>query len=316
MRMRKGIFQGSFPLAMNMQQCLDLTSQLGFDGIELTMESTEPLLGDAIGELDEEIQSIARSVGATGVREGALTLHSSTAEISEIASDAKRKGVQIHSIATMLLFFYPLSSPSRSVRGKGIEVVLKMIEAASILDASTVLVVPGLVTPSVGYNEVYYRSQDVLRILEPEARRFNVTLAIENVWNRFLLSPLEMARYVDEIRSTHVGVYLDVANVLAYGYPEDWLRTLGPRVKAVHFKDFRKDVGNILGFTHLFHGDVDWKAVMTALRDINYNGYVTVEVSPLQAHPLKGLQDARSSLALILDEMPLDAVPADTLRAG
>ena len=299
--MKRGLFQGCFPTHISMSRCLEVTSELGFDGFEVTMEDPTPLLPEAVNETTNEILAIGGSVGMTLIREGALNLNSPASEISKIAQLAASIGIRVHSIATMMLFFYPLSSQVPSVREKGIGIVVKMLEAASSLGADTILIVPGLVTPSVGYKEVYRRSQAVIRDLETEARRLGIVMAIENVWNRFLLSPLEMVRYVDELDSPYVGVYFDVANVLTYGYPHDWLRILGPRVKGVHFKDFRRDVDNILGFTHLLHGDINWPAVSTALKDINYQGYVTVEVPPLKTHPEKGIKEARDSLHLILE---------------
>ena len=240
--MYKGIYQGCFPPEMDMGKCLSLTSALGFDGLEVTMEDPTPLLPETLQESTEEIQAIGRSVGMTNSRKGALTLVSSNADRRELRELADEIGVRLHSIATMMLFFYPLSSPVPVVRDKGISVVLTMLHAAATLGADTVMVVPGLVTPNAGYREVYKRSQDVIRDLGTEAGRLGIVLAIENVWNRFLLSPLEMARYLDEVGSPYVGAYFDVANVLAFGYPQDWLRVLGPRVRAVHFKDYRKDI--------------------------------------------------------------------------
>ena len=298
--MRMGLFQGCLPPTVSMEQCLRLTAELGFEGLEVTMESSDPLPPEAVNETTQEIFDIGDSVGMTEAREGALSFESSLAEIKGVANLAADIGTRIHSIATMGHFFYPLSSPVQSVRDQGLEMALKMLEAAHTLGADTILLVPGLVTPSVGYREVYSRSQRAILELEEKAQELDIVIAIENVWNRFLLSPLEMAQYIDELNSPNVGVYFDVANILAYGYPEDWLRILGERIKAVHYKDFRKDIGNILGFTHLLHGDVNWSAVTGALRDIGYAGYVTVEVPPLRAHPLKGVRDAMSSLHLIL----------------
>ena len=297
---REGVFQGCFPMSMDTDSCLALAGRLGFDGLEMVMEDTSPFLPEALDACTDEILAIGRSVGVTTVRDGALTLDSSRAEVQRLKEHATRCGIGVHSVATMLLFYYPLSSPIPSVREKGIEVVLKMMEAASVFGADTVLIVPGLVTPSVGYRETYQRSQAVIRDLATEAGRLAVVLGVENVWNRFLLSPLEMRRYIEEIGSPNVGVYFDVANILTYGYPQDWLRILGPLVKAVHFKDFRKDVDNILGFTHLMHGDVDWPAVISALRDIAFEGFVTAEVSALKDFPEKGLSDTKAAMDLIL----------------
>jgi L-ribulose-5-phosphate 3-epimerase len=302
--MKTGIYQGCFATSLDMARCVRLASELGFDGLEVTMEDPEPLSPEAKEESTQDILAIGRSVGMTTTRDGALTLNSSEAEIQEIGLLAQEAGTRIHSIATMMLFFYPLSSRVPTVRDKGIDITLKILQAASTLGADTVLVIPGLVTPSVGYREAYRRSQSVIRDLETEARRLGVVLAIENVWNRFLLSPLEMARYLDELGSEYVGAYFDVANVMTFGYPADWLRELGHRVKGIHFKDFRQDIDNILGFTHLLHGDVDWHAVVGALREITYQGYVTVEVPPLKTHPENGPRDAKTSLDLILNSYP------------
>ena len=301
---KHGLFQGSFPPTFSMADCLMIATDLGFDGLELTIEDPEPLLPEAVNETTQEILAIGQSVGMSGMREGALHLSRSNAEIDQLAKSATQFGIRLHSIATMLLFFYPLSSDIPTVRDKGIEIVLKMLEAAAVFEAETILIVPGLVTPQNGYKEVYQRSQVVLKELAAEAQLKGVTIGIENVWNRFLLSPLEMVRYIDEIGSPFVGAYIDVANVLTYGYPEDWLKILGSHVVAVHFKDFKKDIDNIRGFTHLLHGDVNWMAVREALNQIQYQGFITVEVPPLRNLPLKGIRDAKSSMDEILAIIP------------
>ena len=302
--MKHGLFQGSFPPAISMDDCLAIANDLGFDGLEVTLEDPEPLLPEAVNETTQEILAIGQSVGMSEMRVGALHLNRTNAEIDHLAKSAAQTGIRLHSIATMLLFYYPLSSGIPGVRDKGIDIVLKMLEAAAIFEAETILIVPGLVTPQDGYAEVYQRSQVILKELSVEARHKGIKIGIENVWNRFLLSPLEMARYIDEIGSPFIGAYVDVANVLTYGYPEDWLKILGSRVMAVHFKDFRKDIDNILGFTHLLHGDVNWMAVSDALKEINYQGFITVEVPPLKNLPLKGIRDAKSSLDQILANTP------------
>lgn len=276
-----------------------LAAELGFDGLEITAEDAEPLLPEAVDALTEEIVQIGQSVGMTIERPGAITLQSDREHVATVSDIARQFGVRIHSLASMAHFFYPLSSPVRKVRDRAIELALKMLSIAEIAGADTVLLVPGMVTPTVGYREAYRRSQAVIRDLAVEAERRRVVLALENVWNYFLLSPLEMARYLDEIGSDAVGAYFDVANVLPYGFPADWLRILGERVRGVHFKDFRKDIRNLQAFVHLLHGDVAWDRVAQALREIAYDGYVTVEVPPLRQQPLKALRDARSSLDVI-----------------
>ncbi len=298
--MRKGIYQGCFPDTVSTARCVQQAADLGFDGIELTMEDPAPLTAEAEAACTEDILAIGRSVGMTTTRTGALTIESSPDEIEQVGHVTASAGIRVHSLATMMLFFYPLSSPLRSLRDKGIDVVLHMLRAASHLGADTVLIYPGLVTPTVGYREVYRRSQAIVRDLAAEAERLGVAMALETVWNRFLQSPLEMVDYIDEIGSDYVGAYVDVANLLRLGYPQDWLHILGSRVRGVHFKDYRRDVDNILGFTHLLHGDVDWPAVVDALRAIDYTGFVTVEVPPIPSMPEHGPREAKAALDMIL----------------
>ena len=300
--MKLGLYQGSIPYHLPMQRCLTLTAELNFDGLEIALEDQEPLLPEAANSLSADIVAIGKSVGMTTERPKALHLGSSLEDCRQVATQANQAGIRIHSLATMMHFFYPLSSANAKVRERGIQIALKMLRVAAEVGAETILLVPGVVDETAGYREVFERSKAVIRDLLPEAERRGVVLAIENVWNRFLLSPLETADYIDSFASESIGVYFDVANILQYGYPDDWLRILGPRVKAIHFKDFRSDIGNITGFTHLLHGDVPWERVVDALHEIEYQGYVTVEVPPLKTGGVKGLCDAKSSLDFILSE--------------
>jgi hexulose-6-phosphate isomerase len=134
--------------------------------------------------------------------------------------------------------------------------------------------------PIVRYDVAWQRAEEFLTKLVPEAESAGVVLAIENVWNKFLLSPLEMQRMVDERKSDAIGVYFDVGNILLYGYPQQWIEILGKRIARVHLKDFRQSVGTLAGFVDIGEGDVDWEAVGVALHAINYSGPLTAEVVP------------------------------------
>ena len=107
-----------------------------------------------------------------------------------------------------------------------------------------------------------------------------MNIGVENIWNKFLLSPLEMRRFIDEIDCPNVGVWLDVANMMMFGYPEQWIRILGKRIVKVHFKDFRRAVKSLDGFVDLLAGDVDWKAVREGLEAIGYQGWCNGEMCP------------------------------------
>ena len=126
----------------------------------------------------------------------------------------------------------------------------------------------------------YARSQEALAKLAPQAAAAKVAIGIENVWNRFLLSPLETARFLDEIGSPWVGMYLDVGNVVYLGYPEQWVELLAKHIKKLHMSDYRFDQAGIGAFVDLFAGDVDFPAVAKAIAAIGYDDYITLEMLP------------------------------------
>jgi hexulose-6-phosphate isomerase len=158
---------------------------------------------------------------------------------------------------------------------KGLET---SIRNANFWGAETVLLVPAVVNPETSYQEAWTRSQQQIRKVLPLAEKMKVIIAVEEVWNKFLLSPLEMSRYIDEFKSPWVKSYLDVGNMVFYGYPQDWLRTLNKRVVKLHIKDFRFK-NRMAEFVPLREGDIDWKAVYKALADIGYKGTATLELS-------------------------------------
>ena len=153
--------------------------------------------------------------------------------------------------------------------------------ASTPLTLTTLAGQPG----STGYADAYKRSQAQIRKLIPSAEKNKVVIAVENVWNKFLLSPMEFARYVDEFQTPWVRAYFDVGNIVLYGFPQDWIRTLGvSRIAKVHLKDFRNRRNmvvraNVPEFVNLREGDIDWKEVHKAFQDIGYKGYMTVELS-------------------------------------
>jgi len=260
--MKKGINRWGF-VEKNVRDCIKRAKKTGFEGIELNLEA-----------------------------EGEITLASKEKELLEIKKFAADTGLEISSIIAALLWKYPLTSGDKTIAKKGKDVVKKSVEIASILQADTVLVIPGVVgsvllapTEVYPYDVVYKRSQEVLKELAPFAREHQVYLGVENVWNKFLLSPTEMKNFIDEINEEYVQAYFDVGNVLLYGYPEHWIRILGKRIKKVHFKDFRTAVGTLDGFVGLLHGDVNWKEVMAAFKEIGYDGYAIAEYIPYKFHP-------------------------------
>jgi len=237
--------------------------------------------GACIGVLPEgmtilEKFQLAKRAGFDGIEPNTLN---SADELKECKEAAERTGVKITSIMNSDHWKYPLSDDDPEVVKKCVEGIKTSMHNAHDLDAGAVLLVPGIVTASVRYVDVYRRSQAEIRKLLPLARELKVIIAIEEVGNRFLLSPLEMARYIDEFKSSWVRSYFDIGNVVATGYPQDWIRTLGKRVCRMHIKRFEPgtDHPKFDPNDRRTQG-IDWQDVRKALNEIGYNGWITAEV--------------------------------------
>ena len=204
-------------------------------------------------------------------------------EAEETLEASKKAGVRIHSVMNRDHWKYPLSSPDPQVVAKSMQGLETSLRNAKLWGADTVLLVPAVVTPDTGYKQAWDRSYVQIRKILPLAAELKVIVAIEEVWNKFLLSPLEMASYVDGFRSPWVKSYFDVGNVVISGYPQDWIRTLGKRIVKLHLKDFSFRMNpeikkRVPDFVPLREGDIDWKEVYRALSEIAYRGSATVEL--------------------------------------
>lgn len=219
----------------------------------------------------EDRFKLAKDIGLEGVEVSPV---SDADEIKAMRDASEQTGVRIHSVI-FGGWGAPLSSPDPAVAGKGAADLAAALESAKALGADNVLLVPAVVNESTRYSEAYERSQKQIRKLIPQAEKLKVMILVENVWNNFLLSPIEFARYVDELKSPWVQAYFDVGNVLAFGWPEDWIRTLGKRIKKVHLKDFKRGPRQ---FCNLRDGDVNWPEVRKALREVGYKDFVTSEL--------------------------------------
>ncbi|MCK5733756.1 MAG: sugar phosphate isomerase/epimerase, partial [Candidatus Latescibacteria bacterium] len=259
--MKKSINQWAFAKD-TARGCMELAKDAGFEAIELAL-----------------------------AEDGDITLDSTETEIRAIRETADRIGIELASLATGLFWSYSLTSNDADMRKKALDVAKKELEIAGWLGVDAILVVPGAVgvdfvpgSEVIPYDVAYERALAAIRELAPVAEQLKVTVGVENVWNKFLLSPLEMRDFVDAVDSDYVGVYFDVGNVIATGYPEHWIQILGKRIKRVHFKDFRRNVGTLDGFVDLLEGDVNWPEVMAALRKIGYKSYATAEMIPPYTH--------------------------------
>ncbi|MFH1823763.1 MAG: sugar phosphate isomerase/epimerase family protein [Candidatus Firestonebacteria bacterium] len=262
--MKKAINYWSFPGGLegkkSLKEAINEAKKYGFEGIELCM-----------------------------FEEGEVSLKTTKSDCESFLNEAKKAGICISSLATGIFWSYNLGSSKKADREKAGKVVEKMLELASYLKVDTILVVPGAVdvffNPSaeiVSYDDVYNRVKEGLKKLVPIAEKYKVCIGLENVWNKFFLSPVEVKDFVDSFKSNYLGVYFDVGNVLPFGYPEQWIKILGKRIKKVHLKDFRFACGHggTNGFVDLLEGDVNWPEVIKALKEVGYDGYLVAEMIP------------------------------------
>lgn len=273
--MLKSVNQWCFPDGTALDTVFAVSQKAGLDAVELNLY-------------------------ASGAPAG-FTMDTTAAEADEIARQAAEHGLKLRSISTGLLWGAPLSSPDADVRKRGSAIVHKQLEIAERIGADTVLVVPGTVNENSAYDQCYENSKRELELLIPEAERRGVKIGVENVWNKFLLSPLEMKQYVDDLNSPNLGVYFDVGNILLYGYPEQWIRILGSRIAKIHVKDFKTSAGNGSGFVPLMAGDVNWPKVIAALREIGYNDTLTAEISAYAASAYQAIYDTANQLEAIIN---------------
>jgi L-ribulose-5-phosphate 3-epimerase len=221
---------------------------------------------------------------------------------NEVMKARDATGLQISSVCSAKHWNAPLSDPSPRVREEGLLALKVTLEDAAVYGCDSILFVPGRVNESVSYDDCWNRSTAELKKILPLAEKLGVKIAVENVWNNFLLSPIEAAMYVDQFRSPYLGFFFDCGNVLVYGWPEQWIKILGKRIARVHIKEYSRKIadkqGKSAGFgVKLLEGDVNWTAVMKAFDDIGYSGWTTIE-QPGGDDP-EGLKDLCDRLARI-----------------
>jgi hexulose-6-phosphate isomerase len=253
------------------REFIDWAAEKGLDGVELTV-------GDC------------------------LSVDTTEAEAKELAAYAKAKGVGLRSLATGAGWGKWLCADDPAERVEAVEFVKKYLQLAAWLGAETVLVVPGATRVAwdashaeVSYLNAWRNATESIRELVPVAEELGVNLALENVWNRFLISPMEWKLFLDQFGSKRVGIYFDAANCCLNCRPQDFPEILGGYIKAVHLKNFEESdcAGGLHGFgDDLFKGVVDFKALFAALDKINYAGPCTVEMIPFSRLPDMTMPDA------------------------
>ncbi|MHC4442140.1 MAG: sugar phosphate isomerase/epimerase family protein [Planctomycetota bacterium] len=237
-KLKKSLILHLFPDSLSIADRFKMASDTGFDGMEIPTTENEK-------------------------------------DVEAIKAAADKTGIKVHSIMNMRHWKHPLSANNPEVAKYGLEGLKISLGNAKAVGADAVLLVPAVVKPNVRYKDAYQRSQREISKVLPLARELGVIIAVENVWNRFLLSPLEFARYVDEFKDPYLQAYFDVGNVVgAWGYPQDWILTLGKRIKKLHLKDFNFKKKQ---FVPIREGSVNWPSVRKAIDQIGYNGFLTLE---------------------------------------
>jgi hexulose-6-phosphate isomerase len=239
--MKKGISWFTLPAGLSTEQNFELVKSAGYDGVEPRTVRSEK-------------------------------------ELFELKEKADKTGLEIPSFIETVHWQAPLSSSHVEERMNTRRIFESNLEYAAQIGSNTVLCVPGVMSHDTSYLDVYNTAMNEIKILAKVAERVKVTLAIENVWNKFLLSPLEFARFLDEVNSPYVKAYFDCGNICLYGYPQDWIRTLGKsRIAKIHVKGFL-DYPHTIGFPKSLISDVPWKLIMDAIHGIDYDDYLTVEI--------------------------------------
>lgn len=204
--------------------------------------------------------------------------------VKELLEAKKKSGIEIPSTVNADHWSKPLSDPDPAVRKHIIGSISKSLDQTLELGGDTLLVVPGVVSAKVSYEQAYNNSLNTIRDLIPHVERTGIKIGLENVWSNFILSPLEAKRFVDDIGHPQIGWYFDIGNILRYGWPEHWIETLGHRIFKLHAKEFSREKMNNEGLGKGFNvdigqGDIDWPVVMKALEKVGYNGgWLTAEV--------------------------------------
>ena len=268
----------TFAQDVNIREACEQVKKAGYDGVELVISEN-----------------------------GELNMKTTEKELLQMHSMVNDMGLEVASVGAWNMWEHNLAGNDEADAEYACSIAKKQVECAQAFGADATLIVPGWVGTNfapgiVRYDQAYENSQKRLAKLAPFAEAAGVALAVENVWNKFLLSPLEMRRFLDEINSDYVGAYFDVGNIIYIGYPDQWIEILGDKLKRLHFCDCRADGVGLSMFVDLFEGDVDYKAVMESSRKVGYDKWATVEFLPnYKMFPYQSIINAKFSLDKILE---------------
>lgn len=198
----------------------------------------------------------------------------------EVLAAKQATGLEVPGVVDSVHWSKPLNHPDAGVRAEGLKALETALRDCKAVGGTSVLLVPAVVNKELAYQEAWTRSQAEIRKVLPLAAELQVQILIENVWNKFLLGPTELARYIDELESPLVGSHFDPGNLVAFGFPEQWVPILGKRIHKVDVKEYTRKKHSYDGFNvKLNDGDTDWPAVVKALRAVGYDGWYTAEMA-------------------------------------
>src|ERR1700680_2957133 len=275
--MKKSIGDNMIPKGWGFEQGLELVKKAGYDGIELW-------LGDVPW----------------------FQMNTTDAAVIELRRKVENAGLVVSNVSTGLHWDTPLSARDPNVRAQAIRIVERQLETAQLLGCDAILVVAGLVTQEIPYNEVYQRCLDAMKQLAPIAAKAKVRIGCENCNSeqRFLLTPREFWTFLNDVDSPFVGIHLDVGNIHDTGFAEQWIEIHGPRITRIHVKDVHKHrgrCGNESVYTNIFLGDNNWPAIREAMRKVNYDGWLIAEMEARYQHAAdQQVYDTSSALTRLI----------------
>lgn len=290
--MKIGVNQFSFPTSYDVAAAIKAAARLGYEAIEVCFTDAGSVSAGGVTD----------ALDISSYHNRLFNVSSTEKDARELKKIAEDNGIAIDSVGGIVSFsIHPLTSTDEKVAEKCRDAMKKMLDCAGEMGAGTVMVIPGMVTEDMNYEDAFKRAQERMAALCDYAP--DLTLAIENVWNNYLYSPMELNSFVDGTGKDNLGIYFDVANARRFGYPQQWIHTMGGRIKALHLKDYRMSVDNINGFTNLLDGDVNYPAVAKAISDIGFAGNANVELIPPAHYQVEEtLRYARQAAQLIFNK--------------
>ncbi|MBS1701190.1 MAG: sugar phosphate isomerase/epimerase [Armatimonadetes bacterium] len=273
-------FPGSFEDKVDPFDAVKMTKKYGYDALELC-------------------------IGEAGTQFG---LDADEAKCKSLVEAAGNEGVALRTTASGIYWGRSMGDPDAKVREQAKDDLKRMLQISSWLGCKVHLTIPAAVDvfflpdrPVHNYDDCWKYAKDGIAELLPHAEACGVKMGIENVWNKMFMSPGEMGYFISQFNSPWIGCLFDVGNVMPFGYPEQWIRSLGKDIVAIHFKDFRKAVGTAEGFVDLLEGDVNFPEVIKALGEIGFDGPVVAEMIPhYKLYPIARVENTSNAMDHIL----------------